>query len=122
MRPRLQISEHTVDGVSVLRLKGRMVLGEGDVPLRDCVNELVRRGCNKVVVDMKDVTRLDSAGIGMLVSKFLTVHRHGGVMKLLNLSTRGGHLMRVTRLTTVFEIFDSEDEAVRSFMPGIARE
>ena len=122
MRARLQIAEDTVADVSILRLKGRMVLGEGDVPLRDCVNELVGRGRNKVVVDMKDVTRLDSAGIGMLVSKFLTVHRHGGALKLLNLTNRGGHLMRVTRLTTVFEIFDSQDEAVRSFTPGAAPE
>jgi anti-anti-sigma factor len=111
----MQIVEDSIGDVTVLRLTGRMILEEGEGPLKEHVEALVQKGRIKIVLDMRDVTRLDSAGIGMLVSKFVTVHRHGGVMKLLNLTSHTGRLMSVTKLTGVFECFESEDEALRSF-------
>jgi anti-anti-sigma factor len=111
----MQIRERSVGDVTVLELEGRLILSEGETPLRNCVNRLVEQGHVKIVLDMQNVTRLDSAGIGMLVSKYLTAHRKGGSIKLLHLTIRGDHLMSITKLSTVFEIFESEDEAIRSF-------
>lgn len=111
----LRIIERSVADVTILELHGRLVLDEGDIPLRNCVNRLVEQGRVKIVLDMRNVTRLDSAGIGMLVSKYLTAYRKGGSVKLLHLTVRGDHLLDITKLSTVFEIFESEDEAIRSF-------
>jgi anti-anti-sigma factor len=115
----MQIVERRIGDITILRLKGRMILEEGEGPLKEHVEGLVRQGRVRIVLDMHDVTRLDSAGIGMLVSKYVTVHRQGGAMKLLNLTSRTDRLMSVTQLTRVFECFESEDEALRSFAPEI---
>jgi len=111
----MQITERTVGDVTILALEGRLVLEEGDTALRDYINRIVEQGRVKIVLDMRNVTRLDSAGIGMLVSKLLTAQKKGGRVKLLNLTVRGDHLLDITKLSTVFEIFESEDEAIRSF-------
>lgn len=111
----MQITERVVADVTILELDGRLVLNEGDIVLRSRVNRLVEQGRVKIVLDMRNVTRLDSAGIGMLVSKYLTAHRKGGRIKLLHMTIRGDHLMNITKLNTVFETFESEDEAIRSF-------
>lgn len=121
MTLRMRIDERRVDDVTILTLKGRLELEEGDVTLRDHVNKLVEEGRVKLVLDMREVTRLDSAGIGMLVSKFLTARRLGGAIKLIHLTDRSGHLMEITRLSTVFEIFQDEDQALRSFGVGLER-
>lgn len=110
-----QITERSVGDVTIIGIEGRLVLNEGDLLLRSSVNRLVEQGRVKIVLDMRKVTRLDSAGIGMLVAKYLTAHRKGGTVKLLHMTVRGDHLMHTTKLNTVFEIFDSEEEAVRSF-------
>ena len=111
----IQIAERRAGEVTILTLSGRIVLEEGDIPLREYVDDLARQGRVKVVLDMQAVSRLDSAGIGMLVAKFLTLHRRGGRMKLLHLTERASHLLKITRLDSVFEIFDTEEDAVRSF-------
>lgn len=111
----MTIVEQRVADVTILRLKGRLELDEGDVMLRDHVNRLVAEGRVQLLIDMKDVTRMDSAGIGMLAGKFMTVKRRGGAMHLLNLTARTGRLMHITKLETIFEIFHDEDEALRSF-------
>jgi len=111
----LRIIERSVADVTILELEGRLVLEEGEIPLRNYVNELVERGRVKILLDMRKVTRLDSAGIGMLVSKYLSAYRKGGRVKLLHLTIHSGHLMHITKLSTVFEIFESEEEAIRSF-------
>ena len=111
------ITERRVAGVTIIELEGRLVLDEGDLELRDWVNRLVEEGRVQIVLDMRDVTRLDSAGIGMLVSKYLTAQRKGGSVKLLHMTIRGGHVLDITKLSEVFEIFESEDEAIRSFAP-----
>lgn len=111
----LRITEEQVGDVTVLRLAGRLILEEGDVPLRDRVNDLVERGRVRIVIDMRGVTRLDSAGIGMLAAKLVTALRRGGTIKLLHLTERSDQLLGVTRLSTVFDIYVSEAEAIRSF-------
>ncbi len=111
----MTIVEERVADVTILRLKGRLELDTGDMVLRDHVNGLVAEGRVLLLLDMHDVTRMDSAGIGMLAGKFLSVTRRGGTMRLLHLTNRTGRLMHVTRLETVFEIFHDEDEALRSF-------
>jgi len=112
---RFTIAEVQVGDVTILRLSGRLELEEGDLVFRDCINRLVDEGRFKIVLDLKAVTRIDSAGIGMLVSKYLSTQKRGGTIKLLQLTRRSDHLMDITRLATVFEIFDDEADAVRSF-------
>jgi anti-sigma B factor antagonist len=109
------ITERRVGDVTILELEGRLVLEETDIPLRDYVNQLVAGGRVKILLDMKHVTRLDSAGIGMLVSKYLTTSAKGGALKLLQPTVHSRYLFEITKLSTVFEIFESEDEAIRSF-------
>jgi len=112
---RMQVIERRIGDVTILQLIGRLELETGDLILRDTINHLVEEGQVKLVLDMKDVTRLDSAGIGMLVSKYLTVRRAGGTIKLLHPTERTDHLMDITKLTTVFQVFDDEASAVKSF-------
>jgi anti-sigma B factor antagonist len=111
----MHIAERRVDDVTLLTLVGRMVLREGDIPLRDYIDTLAGQGRVRLVLDMKQVSYLDSAGIGMLVAKYLSVRRLGGAIKLLNLTARTHRPLAVTKLSSVFEIFDSEDAALRSF-------
>ena len=101
--------------MTILQLAGRLELDDGDAVLRDCVNRLVDAGRLNLLLDLTAVTRTDSAGIGMLVGKYLTVKRRGGTIKLLHVPERANHLLNITRLISVFEIFDDEAEAVRSF-------
>ena len=115
MATRMQVIERRLGDVTILQLIGRLELETGDLILRDTINRLVEEGQVKLVLDMKEVTRLDSAGIGMLVSKYLTVRRAGGTIKLLHPTERTDHLMDITKLTTVFQVFDDEASAVKSF-------
>lgn len=111
----MKIAETQVGDVTILRLTGRLELEEGDLVFRDYVNRLVAEGRVKIVLDLKDVTHIDSAGLGMLVSKYVSTRNRDGTIKLLNLTRRSHHLMGITRLATVFEIFDEEADALRSF-------
>ena len=115
MATRMEVIERRIGDVTILQLIGRLELETGDLILRDTINRLVEEGQVKLVLDMKEVTRLDSAGIGMLVSKYLTVRRAGGTIKLLHPTERTDHLMDITKLTTVFQVFDDEASAVKSF-------
>ena len=115
MPPRIRIVEEHVGDVTILRLNGRLELEQGDLAFRDYINNLVADGRSNIVLDLKDVTRIDSAGIGMLVSKFLTARRSGGTIKLLHLTRHSDHLINITRLATVFEVFDDEEAALKSF-------
>ena len=115
MPPRIRIVEEHVGDVTILRLNGRLELEQGDLAFRDYINNLVADGRSNILLDLKDVTRIDSAGIGMLVSKYLTARKSGGTIKLLHLTQHSDHLLDITRLATVFEIFDDEAAALRSF-------
>jgi anti-sigma B factor antagonist len=111
----MQITERPVGDVMVLDLKGKITLGEGDEQLKDKVNSLVNQGHRKMVLNLAEVPYLDSAGLGEVVRAYTTVSRQGGSLKLLNLTKRITDLLSITKLLTVFETFDSENDAVRSF-------
>src|SRR5881628_784170 len=111
----MQISERNNGGVIVLDLKGKITLGEGDEILKDKVNSLVNQGQKKIVLNLADVPYIDSAGLGEVVRTYTTVSRQGGSLKLLNLTKRITDLLSITKLLTVFETFEAENEAVRSF-------
>jgi anti-sigma B factor antagonist len=111
----MQIEERTVGDVVVLDLKGRVTLGEGDELLKDKVNSLLNQGLKKIVLNLAEVPYIDSAGLGEIVRTYTTVSRQGGNLKLLNLTKRIADLLSITKLLTVFESFDAEADAVRSF-------
>ncbi len=111
----MQIQERAVGDVMVLDLKGKVTLGEGDELLKDKVNSLVNQGQKKIVLNLADVPYIDSAGLGEIVRTYTTVSRQGGSLKLLALTKRITDLLSITKLLTVFETFESESEAVRSF-------
>jgi anti-sigma B factor antagonist len=92
-----------------------VTLGEGDELLRDKINSLLNQGFKKIVLNLAEVPYIDSAGLGEIVRTYTTVSRQGGSLKLLNLTKRIADLLSITKLLTVFETFDSETEAVRSF-------
>lgn len=110
----LQITEHAVGNVTVLNLKGRLIL-EDCSELREAVDALVQQGRPKLVLDLQDVPYIDSAGLGILVAKYLSVRRVGGDIKLVHLGPRSSHVLDITHLDRIFETFDSEDDAIRSF-------
>jgi anti-sigma B factor antagonist len=111
----MQIEERAVGDVVVLDLKGRVTLGDGDQLLKDKVNSLVNQGRKRMVLNLAGVPYIDSAGLGEIVGSYTTVSRQGGSLKLLNLTKKITDLLAITKLLTVFETFESEDEAVRSF-------
>ena len=111
----MQIEERPVGDVVVLDLNGRITLGDGDQLLKDKVNSLVNQGQKRLVLNLAGVPYVDSAGLGEIVGSYTTVSRQGGSLKLLNLTKKITDLLAITKLLTVFETFDSEDEAVRSF-------
>jgi anti-sigma B factor antagonist len=113
--PILRIVERQAGDVTILDLSGRLVLDQGDATFRDRVAGLMARGKINLVVNLHDVTYIDSAGVGMLVAKMLSVRRAGGDMKLLHLTARSTRVMTITKLLTVFVAFDDEQEAIRSF-------
>ncbi len=111
----MQIEERSVGDVKVLDLKGKITLGEGDELLKDKVNSLVNQGNRKIVLNLAEVPYIDSAGLGEIVRTYTTVSRQGGSLKLLNLTKRITDLLSITKLLTVFETFEAENEAIRSF-------
>jgi anti-sigma B factor antagonist len=111
----MEIVERTVNDVTVLDLKGKMTLGEGDELLKDKINSLLADGKKKLVLNLEGVPYIDSAGLGEIVRTFTTVSRQGGKLKLLNLTKRIEDLLSITKLLTVFETFESEPEAIKSF-------
>ena len=113
----MTITERASGDVTILELEGRLVLYEGEADLKAVINDLVSRGRTKIILDLKNVTYIDSAGVGIIIAKYVSVRRAGGDVKLLNLTRRSTRVMTITRLLEVFETFDSEKEAVDSFTP-----
>ena len=111
----MQIEERIVGDVTILDLKGKMTLGEGDELLKDKINSLIHQGQKKLLLNLEGVPYIDSAGLGEIVRTYTTVSRQGGSLKLVNLTKRITDLLSITKLLTVFETFDSEKEAVASF-------
>ena len=111
----LKSSTRQVDGVTVLDLSGRITLGEGSVVLRDTIREALGQGNKKILLNLGDVTYIDSSGIGELVSAFTAVRKEGGELKLLNLTKKVHDLLQITKLYTVFDVKDDESQAIASY-------
>ncbi|MGA2144915.1 MAG: STAS domain-containing protein [Bryobacteraceae bacterium] len=111
----VKLNTRQVGDVSVIDVTGRITLGEGSSALRDSLRELVGKNQKKILLNLGDVSYIDSSGIGELVSGFTTVTNAGGQLKLLNLSKRVKDLLQITKLYTVFDVHDDEAHAVRSF-------
>lgn len=111
----VKLTTRQVGDVTVVDAEGRITLGEGASAFRDLIRDLVSKGNKKVLVNLADVSYIDSSGIGELVSGFTTVANSGGTMKLLNLNKRVKDLLQITKLYTVFEVHDDEASGVRSF-------
>ena len=99
----------------ILDLKGKLTIGEGDELLKDKINSLIQQGHRKLLMNLEGVPYVDSAGLGEIVRTYTTVSRQGGSLKLLNLTKRIEDLLAITKLLTVFDTYDSEQEALDSF-------
>ena len=111
----MQIEERIVDDVTILDLKGKMTLGEGDELLKDKIGSLVNQGRKKILLNLEAVPYIDSAGLGEIVRTYTSISRQGGRLKLLNVSKRIQDLLVITKLITIFDSYDGEAEAVASF-------
>jgi len=111
----MQIDERKVGDVTILDLKGKLTLGDGDELMRNKINGLIQAGAKKIVLNLGEVPYIDSAGLGEVVRAYTTVKRQEGMLKLLNLTKRIQDLLAITKLLTVFDTFDSENDAVKSF-------
>ena len=111
----MQIEERVVNNVTILDLKGKITLGEGDEALKDKINSLIQQDRKKILLNLGEVPYIDSAGLGEIVRTYTTVSRQGGQLKLVHLTNRITDLLSITKLLTVFETFDSEPEALKSF-------
>ena len=109
------MTNHEVDGISVVTLYGRIVFGEGNNALREKVKSLIAAGKKKIVLDMKHIDYIDSSGLGTLVAAHLSANAQGGAMRLCNLSSKFRDVLLLTKLTAVFEVFSTEAVAVASF-------
>ncbi len=109
------LSPRQVGDVTVIDVTGRITLGEGSSNLREGIRDLVTKGHKKLLLNLGDVSYIDSSGIGELVSGFTSVANQGGHLKLLHLTKRVRDLLQITKLYTVFEVYDDEAAAVRSF-------
>lgn len=111
----VKLSTRQVGDVSVMDVSGRITLGEGSSTMRDALRDMVAKGQKKILLNLGDVSYIDSSGIGELVSGFTTVANQGGQLKLLNLTKRVKDLLQITKLYTVFEVHEDEASAIRSF-------
>ncbi len=111
----MQIEERATGDVMILDLKGKLTIGEGDLLLKDKINSLIQQGHKKLVMNLEGVPYVDSAGLGEIVRTYTTVSRQGGSLKLLHLTKRIKDLLTITKLLQVFDVFETEQEALQSF-------
>jgi anti-sigma B factor antagonist len=111
----MKATNRQVEGVAVVDMSGRITLGEGSVVLRDTIRDLIGKGNKKILLNLGNVTYIDSSGIGELVSAFTAVRRENGELKLLNLTKKVHDLLQITKLYTVFDIKDDEATAIKAF-------
>ena len=108
------VNPRRLDDVIILDLSGRITIGEGTLILRDRIQKLLNDGDRKFLLNLADVSYIDSSGLGELVTSFTTVRNQGGQLKLLNLTRRVQDLLQITKLLTVFEVFNNEAEAIKT--------
>ena len=113
----LEINRRTKEGITILDLKGRLIVGEGAVRLREAINAEAAEGIIKIVLNLEHVDYIDSTGLGSMVICFTTIQKAGGSLRLMKLNRRNIELLLLTKLSTVFELFGDEQDAVNSFFP-----
>jgi anti-anti-sigma factor len=111
----LKIEERLVGDVTVLDIVGKLTMDQGAEHLKDKINSLISQQRIRIVLNLKNVSYIDSGGLGQLAASYGSVMRTGGALKLLSVNARNHDLLSITRLVTLFETFDSEPDAVRSF-------
>ena len=111
----MTLEERPTDGVMMLALKGKLTIGEDVELVKDKINSLIQQGEKKLLLNLAEVPYVDSAGLGEIVRTYTTVNRQGGSLKLLHLTKRIEDLLAITKLLTVFDTFDSEQDAISSF-------
>ena len=111
----MTMSSREVNGVSIIDLSGRLTMGETCAAIREEVHDAVSQGARKILLNLADVSYIDSAGLGELTAAFTSVKNRGGALKLLNLTKRVHDLMQITKLYTVFDVYDDERAAIASF-------
>ncbi len=111
----MEINTRKVGDVTILDLKGKIMIGVGDVQLRQAVNDALNNGVQKLLLNLENVSSIDSSGIGELVSAYTTTSNRGAKLKLMKLPPKIQDILVITQLITVFEIYDSEAEALPSF-------
>lgn len=116
----LRMSNRVTNGVTIVDCNGRIVFGEEAAALRETVKDLIPKA-QKIILNLKNVTYIDSGGLGTLVGLHTSAHGSGADVKLANLTPRVGQLLQVTKLVTVFEVYDSEEDALRAFAKAAAR-
>jgi len=113
----LEIQQREREGIIILDLSGRLTVGDEVSTYRERLQKLIESGRTNIILNLKDVDYIDSTGLGALVMSYTSLQRAGGKIKLLNLSRRGIQLLVMTKLTTIFEVFDDEQNAINSFFP-----
>jgi anti-sigma B factor antagonist len=111
----MKFKTRQVDGVTILDLSGRITLGEGSVTIRDAVRDALAKGSKNIVLNLADVSYIDSSGLGELVSAYTSVKNSGGELKLLSLTAKVQDLLQITKLYTVFDVKDDEASAIAAF-------
>jgi anti-sigma B factor antagonist len=111
----MKIEKRTVGDVIILDISGKITLGEGTMTVRNTVRDILKNNEKKIILNLADVNYIDSSGIGELVSTYTTVTNSGGQLKLLNLTKKIQELLAITKLLTVFHVFENEQAAVASF-------
>jgi anti-sigma B factor antagonist len=111
----LNISERMAGDVTILDMSGKITIGEGSVALRGAIRRLLEEGKKKILLNLAGVNYIDSSGIGELVSSYTAINKESGELKLLNLTQKLQDLLTITKLLTVFDVFESESEALNSF-------
>ena len=114
----LEILQREHEGIVILDLKGRLIVGEPVAALREKIRELCDGTSNNIILNLREVDYIDSTGLGGLVISYTSLKKAGGALKLLNLNQRNIELLVLTKLTTVFDVFDDEQDAVNSFFPN----
>jgi anti-sigma B factor antagonist len=114
----MKASARQVDDITVIDLAGQIKLGEGSSALRDIVKDLLAKGQKNILLNLADISYIDSSGVGELVSAFTSVRNRGGELKLLHLTKKVRDLLQITKLYTVFDVMDDEAAAIAAFTPA----
>lgn len=112
---KLDITQRHNANVAILDLSGKVLIGESSIKFRTSLRQLMHEGEKNILLDLADISHIDSCGLGELVAGFVSAEKNGGEMKLLHLTERINELMMITKLLTVFEVFENEEIAVNSF-------